>query len=753
MKIRSEKGASVGEFGIVVGLVAVAAVGVVFGAGEQIRSVFSGTDDVLNDPLSSQFITAGPGEETPAGPPPFDPDAYGLDMTGWLMGTPNVDSLALSGEPGVMALESDDTITGDATGAIIIGAPGNDTITDPNGDDTYYYRPGDGSDTITEYYSGYDQTGQNEFIFQEISSEDVTLGRIADTENATITLSDGSVITLVNGASGSYRHGINTFTFDDTNWNRQTFRDQLVEDQKATGVVVGSTAVENYVHRLADGSYTVYDYNQYDFQKGDKFTFESIQTDEVAFSASGDDVIVTMSDGDTVTFVQARQNYNRTIPSFVFADETYTRREFSSRLVEDMKPTGTVIGSVNPEDYIYTLGDGSFTIDDYNTYDFQKGDTFTFDGIATSDVVLGLDGNNFTATFTDGAVVTFIGARANANRMIPTWIFSDATLNRNGMYSKLTDDQKGSGAVVGTGYPESYVHEAGDGSYTVSDYNSYDFQKSDTFTFIGFDVADATLAPSGNDFTITLNNGEVITMLGARTASNRMLPTWNFDDANYNRTDMYSKLVNDQKSTGTVLGSVYLENYRFDSGDGSFTLTDYNSYDWQKSDTFTFTSLSQSDVSVARVGNDMVLTVPGGVQVTVDRGADARYLPPTWTFTDGSLNAQGLRNKSVADQVSSGTVRATRYREDFVHAEGDGSYTVQDNAVSYDWQQVDTFTFTNLPSTSVTITNSGGDMLMTTAGGDQIRFINGASGGRYRVNTITFSDGVVYDMATQASFL
>ena len=178
------------------------------------------------------------------------------------------------------------------------------------------------------------------------------------------TLSNGETVTLVD-TLGHYRYEIEEVAFaDGTVWSPADLRARLMADMKATGAVVGTENADTYRHALGDGSYTITDETTTG-RNVDRLEFTDVNPGDVTLSRDGDDVVFTLSNGETVTLVDTLDHYRYEIEEVAFADGTvWSPADLRARLMADMKATGAVVGTENADTYRHALGDGSYTITD-----------------------------------------------------------------------------------------------------------------------------------------------------------------------------------------------------------------------------------------------------------------------------------------------------------------------------------------------------------------------------------------------------
>ena len=189
------------------------------------------------------------------------------------------------------------------------------------------------------------------------------------------------------------RDRIEEFVFADQTVTHTEMRLRLVSDLKATGTVVGTSLQETYFHTLGDGSYTLKDY---DYRKDDvdRLVFTDVASDEVTLTRSGEHLNITLANGEVIS-VQSQLNLDGRdrIEEFVFTDQTVTHTEMRLRLVSDLKATGTVVGTSLQETYFHALGDGSYTLKDY---DYRKDDVdrLVFTDVASDEAIFTQNSNN-----------------------------------------------------------------------------------------------------------------------------------------------------------------------------------------------------------------------------------------------------------------------------------------------------------------------------------------------------------------------
>ncbi|WP_377194392.1 calcium-binding protein [Ruegeria meonggei] len=508
------------------------------------------------------------------------------------------------------------------------------TVVGTERDETYVHSSGDGSYTISDYDT-YQSNDRLEFT--DLNPSDVTLSRSGN--NAVLSFTNGETITLVRYLDENLRYSIETIEFaDGTTWDHAAFRNQMVSDMKATGTVVGTERNEIYTHSSGDGSYTISDYDTY--QSNDRLEFTDLNPSDVTLSRSGNNAVLSFTNGETITLVRyLDENLRYSIETIEFADgTTWDHAAFRNQMVSDMKATGTVVGTERNEIYTHSSGDGSYTISDYDTY--QSNDRLEFTDLNPSDVTLSRSGNNAVLSFANGETITLVRyLDENLRHSFETIEFADGTTWDHAAFrNQMVSDMKATGTVVGTEHNETYTHNSGDGSYTISDYDTY--QSNDRLEFTDLNPSDVTLSRSGNNAVLSFTNGETITLVRYLDENLRYsIETIEFaDGTTWDHTAFRNQMVSDMKATGTVVGTERDETYVHSSGDGSYTISDYDTY--QSNDEFVFTDINSTDVTVERLQsdpNDVVLTLSDGDQIILldQLVSNNRYGVETIEFADG----------------------------------------------------------------------------------------------------------------------
>ncbi|MCV6612457.1 MAG: hypothetical protein OIF55_16975, partial [Amphritea sp.] len=625
---------------------------------------------------------------------------------------------------------------------------GTGTVIGTNGGETYSHTLGDGSYRINEL--GTNDSGADRLVFTDAASDSVEFNRLGS--DLRITLSNGEVVLVADQLGNNTGKYVESFEFaDGVSWSSADVASRVVDWNAADKI--GTDANETYTHTRGDGSYVISEAN--DHGSADNLTFTDVNSDQVTLGRSGNNLTIRLDNGELITiqdqFLLNNNVMRHVVETVTFADGiTLDQHELRNQMVADMKAGGIVIGTEYDEAYVHTMGDGSYTIADY---DYSGGsDSLTFMDVNAEQITLGRVGNDLTIQLDNGEQITikdqFLLTNGVMRHTLETVTFSDGTtLDQHELRNRMVSDMKAKGIVVGTEYNEAYVHTTGDGSYSIADYD-YSLG-SDNLTFTDVNADQVTLGRSGNNLVIRLDNGEQVTLvdqfLMTNGAMRHAIETVTFaDGTTLDHEDMRNRLVSDMKSGGTVIGSDNDESYFHTRGDGSYSITDYEYR--RGNDSLTFTDANADQVSLSRSGNDLVIRLDNGEQITIERhlDVDAQHSIETLIFADGTtLNGQEQRDRMVSDMKDGGTVIGTENNEAYVHTMGDGSYSITD----YDYRLgADSLAFTDVNADDLYLTRIYNDVVINLPNGETITLIRQLDGDqRHSIELFEFADGSTWD--------
>ncbi|WP_302479642.1 calcium-binding protein, partial [Ruegeria arenilitoris] len=481
-----------------------------------------------------------------------------------LEGTTGNDSITANSASHIKAGAGDDVVTGSSGRDLISGGEGDDTLNGSSGADVYIYSLGDGSDTIKDYSTKGSENDR--LVFTDVNADDVTFSQNSG-KDLIITLSNGDTITitdhfdngwedmeLIEFADGTVLDlaGIAAKTISDQNGDgNDVVRGSSGADTFHGGVgndtLIGGTGADTYIYSLGDGSDTIKDYSTR--SEDDRLVFTDVNADDVSFSQnSGKDLIITLSNGDTVTVTDHFDGGWENMELIEFADGTVLNlAEITAKAISDQNGDGddvvlgsnyddtfhggvgndTLKGGAGSDTYIYSLGNGNDTINDNSS---NGTDRLIFTDVNADDVTFSQNaGKDLVITLSNGETVTITDHFDNSKEQVELIEFADGTvLDLAGITAKSIDDQNGDGddVVLGSNYDDTfyggvgndtlkggagsdtYIYSLGNGSDTINDNSSYG---TDRLVFTDVNADDATFSQNaGEDLVITLSNGETV---------------------------------------------------------------------------------------------------------------------------------------------------------------------------------------------------------------------------------------------------
>ncbi|WP_174149233.1 calcium-binding protein [Leisingera sp. ANG59] len=491
--------------------------------------------------------------------------AFQIDLL--IEGGSENDTITGSGNDMLLGYEGDDHLSSQDDSSIFMGGDGNDTLLGGDGSDTYVYAFGDGNDIIGDFSL---KSGSDRLAFTDVNVTDVTFSQSSD-EDLIITLSNGETVTILdqfaNGieeveviqfSDGTELDVLDTIAkmISDSNGEgddlvRGSFRDDLFVGGAGNDTLLGGDGSDTYVYTLGDGNDVI---NDYSIKQGvDRLVFSDANASEVSFSQNtDDDLIITLSNGDTVSIVDQFRNSSSETELIEFADGTVLDAdEIAVRTINDQNGEGddavlgsyrddvfqggagndTLVGGDGSDTYVYTLGDGNDVINDYSIK--QGVDRLVFLDANAADVSFSQNADDdLIITLSNGDTVSIVDQFRNSSSAIELIEIADGTvLDVDEIASRVINDQNGEGddLVLGsTGDDEFqagqgndtlqggdgsdvYRYGLGDGNDVISDYSSK--AGTDRLIFTDVNLADVSFEhSSGDDLIIRLSNGETVTV-------------------------------------------------------------------------------------------------------------------------------------------------------------------------------------------------------------------------------------------------
>ncbi len=551
-----------------------------------------GSDDTLSGGGGNDSIYGYAGVDTLNGDAGAD-RLYGGDDNDTLNG--GADNDTISGDNGDDQLNGDDgndNLTGGIGNDQLDGGAGNDSLNGSNGNDTYLYGMGDGNDSINNYDAS---AGRSDILrFKaNVALADVTLERSGN--HLWVTLSNGEKITVsnffINDATAAYIIDAIEFA-DGTSWDIATIK------AKVQGATTGNDTIYGYgddetLSGLA-GNDTLYGYGGVDTLNGDAGA-------DRLYGGDGNDTLNGGADNDTVNGDNGDdQLYGNE------GTDSLTGGNGNDQL--DGGPgNDTLNGSNGSDTYLYGLGDGSDTINNYDTSAGRE-DVLRFKaGIVPGDITLSRSANHLWVSHTNGDKITvnnvFISDGAGGYQ-IDAIEFNDGTLWDINQIKTLV--QQPTEAVDNLyGYATDDTLSGAAGGDTL-----YGYAGTDTLN--GDAGADRLYGGDDND---TLNGGADNDTLNGDNGDDQL----NGDDGNDNLTGGNG---NDQLDGGagndSLNGSNGNDTYLYGLGDGNDTINNYDATPGREDILRFKAGIAPTDVTLSRSGNALWATLSNGEKVTIN---------------------------------------------------------------------------------------------------------------------------------------
>ncbi|RXT15574.1 hypothetical protein B5U98_31030 [Bosea sp. Tri-39] len=615
--------------------------------------------------------------------------SYGIDQIVFANGT-TLDRAAIQQAAWIRGDGGDNALTGSAANDTLDGGAGNDTLTGGTGSDTYRFGVGSGNDVIIETSSAADTDRIN---LLGLNPDDVVLNR------------SGNHLFVTIKATGE------TLKVQDHFYTTSYGIDQIVF---ANGTTLDRVAIQQAAWIRGDGgdnSLTGSAANDtLDGGAGNDTLNGGTGSDTYRFGAgSGNDVVIeTSSAADTDRIELLGLN----------PDDVVLSRS-GNHLFVVIKATGETL---KVQDHFYTT---SYGIDQIV---FANGTSLDRAAIQQAAWIRGDAGDN-TLTGTSGNDV-FEGGGGN--------------------------DRFNSGAGNDT-----YIYRSGDGSDVINE-ESGSTTEVDVLKFANLNASDLTLARAGQHLVVTVNStGQTITVdehFYSQTANWGVErfefadgTSWNLSEIN-SRAWFKGTVGNDTLSgsswNDTFHGgmgddrfnsAVGSDTFLYASGDGNDVINE-ESGSTSEIDVLKFTDLNASDLTLARLGQHLVVTVNStGQTITIDEhfySQTANYGVERFEFADGTgwnfaeINARAWYRGTAGNDTISGsawndtlsggagndTFSGGAGSDVFVFAPGFGKDTITDfvaGSATADLIEFDDAVFADLNAVLAAATQVGADTVIT----------------------------------------
>jgi Ca2+-binding RTX toxin-like protein len=370
----------------------------------------------------------------------------------------DVSQMVLAGTPG------NDHIIGFGSNDTLDGGAGDDILEGTDGSDTYRFGVGDGHDTVHEILTDGRTTEFDTLVFKDgVLPTDVTVTR--EGQDAIFTLSSGDTIRVV----GQFNYGYNEFlsfndieqaTFaDGTVWSKADILLKVLQGTPGDDILIGgsgsdildggagndrlegSEGSDTYVWGTGYGNDTIHE--TFDLilrPEEDRLNIKGVDPDDLVIARSGNDIILTIPSGETLTIEGQLFDGRHDIDEFAFDDGTvWDLGTINAQILlqqatpgndsingfagddylfgaagnddlngsegNDVLDGGTgddlLRGDIGNDTYRFGIGGGHDTIDDHRNGWAMGDDTIEFGtGIAKSDVAVTRDVDDLLLTIT-----------------------------------------------------------------------------------------------------------------------------------------------------------------------------------------------------------------------------------------------------------------------------------------------------------------------------------------------------------------
>jgi Ca2+-binding RTX toxin-like protein len=533
----------------------------------------------------------------------------------------------------------------------------------------------------------------------------------------------------------------------------------------------GAGGGDTYIYGVGSGNDNV-DENSGD-SGTDVVKLVGLNSSDVTFSRSGNDLFIQINSGGETLKVSNQFNGTNGIEQVAFADgSTWDRTQIANAAwfrgtsgndsITGSSSADVLLGGLGndyirgnggADSYVFTSGDGNDEIDDQSSSTTDI-DTLKFTNLNAGDITLSRSGSYVLVVINATGETIKIDNQVysqTANWGIEKFEFANGqswdlqTINANAWYRGTS----GNDSITGTSWIETfagglgndylrgndgadtYVYTSGQGNDEIDDQSS-STSDVDTLKFTNLNAADITLSRSSSYALVTINaTGETIKIDNQFYSSSNNWgvekfefadgSAWNLQTINANA--WYRGTSGNDSITGTSWsetfaggqGNDYLrgndgsDTYVYTSGQGNDEIDDQSS-SVTDVDTLKLTNLNASDVTLSRVGNNLIIGVNAtGETIKVDNQFYSQS--NNWgiekiEFADGSAwNLQTI-NANAWYRGTSGNDSLTGSSWNDTIAGGAGNDTMSGAAGS------DTFVFRTSPGQDVvTDFTPGADVL------------------------------------------
>lgn len=417
-----------------------------------------------------------------------------------------------TGDDVINGFGGNDTITGDSGDDIINGGTGDDMLTGGAGNDTYVFDVGFGVDTV-QNYSIFNNGAVDSLSFSDRVFADATFSRVATSGNGSqdlvVSFANGDQVTVLGALNGGNDYQISKILFTGDNSS------YTIDVIHALLLDQNSTSGDD----IFDGFESLNDVLN---GEGGNDTIDGLTGDDTITGGEGDDALRGGSGADT--YIYAMGDGSDTIDNYsIFNNGALDRLIFTDYALSSITfSVATALGAGS--DDLVIMGDGNDSVNitdglrfsnDHQISEviFQNGNiTFTADDLR--ELILeqaATAGNDDITGFGSDDVINGLDG--------------DDTIFAEGGYDIIRGGL-GNDMITGGSGDDDYMFTKGDGMDVIDNYNLFNNGAFEQVIFDGWSSTDATystVSASGagsDDLVISFSNGDQVTILDGLRANN-----------------------------------------------------------------------------------------------------------------------------------------------------------------------------------------------------------------------------------------
>jgi Haemolysin-type calcium binding protein related domain len=516
----------------------------------------------------------------------------------------------------------------------------------------------------------------------------------------------------------------------------------------------GRNGNDLYLYRLGDGSDTVDDDASRMIPSAyDTFYAQNVDLADVRFGVSGadlNDLTITMPDGAVVTLLAHYDLYTqKRIDYMQFGADVLTWSQSATKAREDMKQTGTVVGSTSSNTFLHAAGDPSYSIVVRERSGIPRDNILRFVDLASTEVIFEQLGNSIgIRALVSGETVTLTDhMTAAVESRMDRVEFSDGVFySGSEIVSRMRSEEIMVGVKVGTTGDDEYFFRSDRGNLEIQETGG-----TDSVTFMGMASTDVDFLRVARTSTFRVQNrttGFYVDVPGYfNSSTGPHIEALVFTDRSYTRTEAVMRYIDDAMAgvaADPVAGPLVLGNHLANPYiyNGGFPVTTVGEVSGNGSDTLTFANDASTAARFRRTGNHMVFSFEGGARTLVAEeqfGSTTSNWIESYVFTDGvTYTLAQARNRYYADAMADGLIAYGSFYDDtYPYVAGGPSASVDETSQTGN----DTFVAADFNVADVVFGRTGANMTVAFPSGAVVTLVNqlGTSSGAW-IETLQFAD-------------